>query len=75
MSAWTYMNIKSQGHLLTLVQGHSDSTFSNFFFLETAWPIEDKFYVELHGMGNENLIKRSRARDQADRHAHIWQKN
>ena len=31
---------------MTLVQGHSDSTFSNFFFLETAWPIETKFYVE-----------------------------
>ena len=31
---------------MTLVQGHSDSTFSNFFFLETAWPIEAKFYVE-----------------------------
>ena len=28
------------------VQGHSDSTFSNFFFLETAWLIEAKFYVE-----------------------------
>ena len=40
------MNIKGQGHSLTLVQGQSDSTFSNFFFLETAWPIEAKFYVE-----------------------------
>ena len=40
------MNIKGQGHSLTLIQGHSDSTFSNFFFLETAWPIEAKFYVE-----------------------------
>ena len=40
------MNIKSQGRPLTLVQGHSDSTFSNFFFLETAWSIEAKFYVE-----------------------------
>ena len=40
----TYINIK--GHSLTLVQGHSDSTFSNFFFLETARPIEAKFYVE-----------------------------
>ena len=39
------MNIKGQGHSLTLVQGKSDSTFS-FFFLETAWPIEAKFYVE-----------------------------
>ena len=45
MSSWTYMNIKGQGHSLTLVQGHSDSTFS-FFFLETAWPVEAKFYVE-----------------------------
>ena len=40
------MNIKGQGHSLTLVEGHSDSTFSNFFFLETAWPIKAKFYVE-----------------------------
>ena len=39
------MNIKGQGHLLTMVQGHSDSTFSNFFF-QTARPIEAKFYVE-----------------------------
>ena len=35
-----------RGHSLTLVQGHSDSTFSNFFFLETVWPIEAKLYVE-----------------------------
>ena len=40
------MNIKGQGHLLTLVQGHSDSTFSNFFFLETAKPIEAKVQME-----------------------------
>ena len=40
------MNIKGQGHSLTLVQGHSDLTFSDFFFLETAWPIEAKFYLE-----------------------------
>ena len=40
------MNIKGQGHSLTLVQGHSDSTFSNFFCLETAGPIETKFHVE-----------------------------
>ena len=41
------MNIKSQGHSLTLVQSHLDSTFSNFFSLETARPIEAKFHVEL----------------------------
>ena len=27
MSTWTYINIKGQGHSVTLVQGHSDSTF------------------------------------------------
>ena len=26
-------------------KGHSDSIFSNFFFLETAWPIEAKCFV------------------------------
>ena len=40
------MNIKGQGHSLTFVQGHSDWTFSNFFSLETARPIETKFHVE-----------------------------
>ena len=40
------MNIKAQDHSLTLVHGHLDSTFSHFFFLETAWPIDAKFYVE-----------------------------
>ena len=40
------MNIKGQGHSLTLVQAHSDSTFSNFFSWETAMPIEAKFHVE-----------------------------
>ena len=37
------MNIKGQGHSLTLGQGHSDSAFSNFF-LKTARLIE--FQVE-----------------------------
>ena len=40
------MNKKGQCHSLTLVPCHIESTFSNFFFLETAWPIEAKFYVE-----------------------------
>ena len=40
------MNIKGQGLPLTLVQGHSDSTFSNFFSLETTWPIEAKFHMK-----------------------------
>ena len=28
------------------IQGHSDSTFSNSFFLETARPVEAKFHVD-----------------------------
>ena len=43
MSKWIYMNIKGQGHPLTLVQGHSDSTLSKVFSLESAMPIEAKF--------------------------------
>ena len=39
------MNSKGQGHSLTL-EGHSDSTFANFFSLEMARPIEAKFHVE-----------------------------
>ena len=40
------MNLKGQGHSLTLVQNHLDSTFLNFFSLETARPTEAKFHVE-----------------------------
>ena len=40
------MNIKGQGHSLTLVQVHSDSTFANFFSLEMTWDMEAKFHVE-----------------------------
>ena len=44
-----YLNFyecQGSGHSLTLDQGYSDSTFSNFFSLETARPIEVKFDVE-----------------------------
>ena len=40
------MNIKGQGHTVTLVQDHSDSTFSKFLSLEKAKPIEAKFHVD-----------------------------
>ena len=40
------MNIKGQGHSLTFIQGHSGSTFSNFFSLETPKQIEAKFHME-----------------------------
>ena len=36
---------------MTLVQGHSDSIFSNIVSLKTAWQIEAKFYVEPHWDG------------------------
>ena len=39
------MNIKGQCHSLTLVQSHSDSTFSNLFSLKNAMPIEAKFHM------------------------------
>ena len=42
MSTLTYMNIKGQSHSLTLVQGHSGSTFSIFFSWETDKPTETK---------------------------------
>ena len=48
------MNIKGQDHSLTFVQGHSDSTFSNFFSLETPRPIEAKFCGASMGWGNES---------------------
>ena len=71
------MNIKGQGHSLTLAQGHSDSISSNFFPLETTRPIEAKFHVKtpLDGAGRgggEGLFKWSMSHDQDGCHAHIW---
>ena len=40
---------------LTLVQGHSDSTFSSFFSSETARQIEAKFYVEPQWVGETKV--------------------
>ena len=40
------LNIKGRGHSLTLIQGHSESTFSNFFSSETARAIEAKIHME-----------------------------
>ena len=39
------MNIKGQGHSLTFVQGHSLSTFSNFFSSKHIRSIEAIFLV------------------------------
>ena len=54
-----YMNlydINGQGHSLNFVQGHSDSTFSNFFCSDTARPIEAKFHMGIGCGGMKNLI-------------------
>ena len=81
------MNIKGQGHSVTLVQGHSDSTFANFFSLEMAEPIEARFHVKppwdwrtkfcSYGPGHMTSmaampIYGERSHDQYGRHAHIW---
>ena len=56
MSTWTYiMNIKGQGHSVSFVQGHSDSTFANFFSLEKGKPFEAKFHVEPPGDGGTKV--------------------
>ena len=72
MSKWTYINIKGRGHPLTLAHGHSESTFSNLFFLETARPIEAKFQVEpLWDEGTKICTKgQGHITNTAD--AHIW---
>ena len=69
------MNIKGQGHSLTLVQGHSDSTFSNVFALETAGPIEAKFQMEPPWDGGTKAYSNGpghMTKIQDNRHAHIW---
>ena len=65
------MNIKGQGHSLTIVQVHSDSKFSNFFSLETTKPIEAKFHMEaLWDRENENEYKWFMSHEQ-DGHPYI----
>ena len=43
MNLYEYQRSRS---FIDLVQGHSVSTFSNFFSLETAVPVETKFHLE-----------------------------
>ena len=58
MNTRQFMTTQGQGHLLTAVQGHSDSTFLKFFSSETARPIGAKFHMESPwDVGNENLFK------------------
>ena len=52
MSTWTYEYKRSRS-FIDHVPRSLRSTFSNFFFLETAWPIEAKF----HGMREQNIYQ------------------
>ena len=51
-----YMN-KGQGHSLTLVQGHSDSTFANFFPEKPLGRLKPKLTWSLNGMGERKFIQ------------------
>ena len=51
------MNIKGHGHSLTLIQGHSVLTFSNFFSLETARLIGAKFHAEPPWEGERKFVQ------------------
>ena len=72
MSTWRFMNIRGQGHAFTLVQGHSGSTFSNFFSLETARSIESKFLVDPLCDREMKVSTNNLSHDQDGRHVHIW---
>ena len=68
-------NLMNISHSLTLVRGHSYSTFSNVFFLETAWPIVCQISCGASiWWGNKNLFKQLKPHDQYGRHTHIWLK-
>ena len=56
-STWAYIDINGQGHSLTLVQGHSVSTFSNFFSWETVKPIEADIMLSLDGMEQWKFVQ------------------
>ena len=71
-----YMNLYEYQRLwsftdIEFVQGHSDSTFSNFFCSETARLIEAKFHMAPcpWDVGNENVFKCSKSHDHD---ARIW---
>ena len=57
MSTGTFMNIKGQGHSLTLVQGHLGSMFSNFFSFETARRLKPNFMWSLHEIDERKIVQ------------------
>ena len=46
MSMWLFMTTQGQGHSLTFVQSHSESTFSNFFSTKNTKLFEAKLCME-----------------------------
>ena len=58
-----------------MAQGHSDSTFTNFFFLRNGKANLSQISCRASKeWGKENLFKRSRPHDQYGHNAHIWLK-
>ena len=55
ISTGTFMNIKGQGHSLILDQGHSDSTFWNFFSWETVSRLKPNFIWIFHKNGETKV--------------------
>ena len=57
MNTWADINIKGQGHLLTLIKGHSDLIFENLFSLETLCRLKANFIWNRHGIGEWKFIQ------------------
>ena len=51
------MNVKGQGHSLTLVKGHSDFKVKTCFSQKQFGHLKPKLIWKLKGVGNENLYK------------------
>ena len=69
MNLYDYQRSRS---FTDLGSSRSDSTFSNFVFLETAWSVEAKFYVE--PPWDEGMNLRFMSHDQDGHYAHLWYK-
>ena len=57
MSTWTYTKFKGQGHSLTLVQGHSNSAFWNFFPDKPLGRLKPNFMWSLRLMGERKFVQ------------------
>ena len=54
MNMWWFMTTQGQDHSSTFVQGHLDSTFSNFFSSKNTRPFEARFHMEPPWDGMKN---------------------